>query len=433
LTINDPAMSVRQFGWTDNPELINTIVSCFRAYVRKGVEDRSNGVLGSFGSPPPIAKAETKVEEGPRGPSDEEMLEIHIFAWTSAAESHGYETPALEEIQLAMNMDVDDCIKRLFKWTSDDELAMGIAATYKDSLKTISEKYIKKYNLKVEVTAPEAPSKETAPEQIISDKDELYQIAFDSWAEVAKSAGYESPTSDQVLYAMTVGLEDAISSGFEWTVDPLEANDLAQKYTDIVDKASASLRQTYQKDSSTESSVTPQEEKIPPYFTVVPGAAKWIKSLLDVEMPCAVISYLDREQVDVLLEQSGLSGFFARDKRVSHSSGYNRESQQMLGASLRVEKRPDHCVVFDTTPESAVAAHDVEMKCVNIIGIYPMYDLLNADSAARDFSDLTAMNLRRLFGERIYDQPMLDTQQTAPREQVRTLTKTRYWEEGDRK
>jgi hypothetical protein len=34
---------------------------------------------------------------------------------------------------------------------------------------------------------------------------------------------------------------------------------------------------------------------------------KWLKSLLDVEMSCGIVSYLDRDQVDILLEEAGLA------------------------------------------------------------------------------------------------------------------------------
>ena len=74
-----------------------------------------------------------------------------------------------------------------------------------------------------------------------------------------------------------------------------------------------------------------------------------------------------------------------------------------------------------------VAAHEVEMRSVSIVGPYPRYELLSADSSAVSFSELTAMNIRRLFGERVYDQPMLDTIQNQP--EVSRKTKTAFWDD----
>ena len=54
------------------------------------------------------------------------------------------------------------------------------------------------------------------------------------------------------------------------------------------------------------------------------------------------------------------------------------------------------------------------MQSVSFAGAYPRYELLAADSTAASFDLLTAMNIRRLFGERIYDQPQIDIEQNQP-------------------
>jgi hypothetical protein len=50
---------------------------------------------------------------------------------------------------------------------------------------------------------------------------------------------------------------------------------------------------------------------------------------------------------------------------------------------------------------------------------------LTADTAAISFDDFTAMNVRILFGERVYDQPMQEVQPELP--DTRRKTKTKYW------
>ena len=145
-------------------------------------------------------------------------------------------------------------------------------------------------------------------------------------------------------------------------------------------------------------------------------------------MQCVVVSHMNREQLDVMLDVAGLSQLFGEDKRVTSTDGYGRDVDQLLGASLRLERRPDHCVVFDASPNSAVAAHDAEMRSVGVIGAFPRYELLAADSTASSFDELTAMNIRRLFGERIYDQPMVDMQQADPEKTTRQKTKF-FWDD----
>lgn len=69
------------------------------------------------------------------------------------------------------------------------------------------------------------------------------------------------------------------------------------------------------------------------------------------------------------------------------------------------------------------------MRMVGVIGAFPRYELLTTDSTASFFDELTAMNIRRLFGERIYDQPMVDVAPADP--ERRTLTKTKFFYDDD--
>jgi beta-phosphoglucomutase-like phosphatase (HAD superfamily) len=257
--------------------------------------------------------------------------------------------------------------------------------------------------------------------------DDMYQAAFNAWSATASRYGFVWPVPGQVVYAMSVGPEEAISSGFGWADTQQRLNEILEAYKEELAKQRPKFGfgETKAPETGDEKS---SEQAIPP-VQVNAGAAKWIRSLLDVEMECAATSYLDRMQVNVLLDYAGLSDLIGSDKRVSSSDGYNRDSQQMLGAALRVERRPDHCVVFDASPYASIAAHDVEMRNVAMIDPYPRYELLSADQTSSGFEELTAMNIRRLFGERIYDQPMLDMQQTEP--VIKKKLKTKFFWDDD--
>jgi beta-phosphoglucomutase-like phosphatase (HAD superfamily) len=193
--------------------------------------------------------------------------------------------------------------------------------------------------------------------------DEIFQAAFDAWTVVARKAGFALPDYEQVQFAMSVGPEEAILVGFEWTNDPIEAATISQSYKDALQTYRSKWQTGGSSTFSSEAASPPKlKENEAPLCTVIPGAAKWVKSFLDNEMQCGMMSYLERDQVDVLLEYAGLSSLFGPDKRVTSTSGYNRERQQMLGVALRIERRPDHCVVFDASPYAAAEAHDVGMK-----------------------------------------------------------------------
>jgi hypothetical protein len=116
--------------------------------------------------------------------------------------------------------------------------------------------------------------------------------------------------------------------------------------------------------------------------------------------------------------------------RVTGSDGDDRESQQMLGASLRVERRPDHIAVFDVSPAASASAHDADMKSVAMIGYYKKYELLTADTTAKYLQDLSTVNLKRLFSDSKPPEALLELDLELPKPQRKV--KTRNWEEGDR-
>ena len=429
MVINDPAVVIRDgFAWTDDPLLVEELVQEYQNVVGKLVREFA-GVGTSSENNLQVAKAEPsqageKREDSlkPFGPTKEELQEMKIYAWAAAAEKYDYDA-SFEEVQAAMTLDPEEAITRVFGWTKVDDEIRNVASAYWQELEKLAKEYNLKVGPKIAKVASTSQSKSKGPSN-----GELFQAAFDAWKDVAEKRGFPAPDADQVQFSMTVGPEDALSS-FQWTEDPNERRDILEAYLKAVQEASSMWKNKYTLGLEPRSKERPVDDAPPPY-SIVPGAHRWLQKLLDVEMPCAVISNLDREQVDVLLECTGLDKFFPVDKRVTASNGYKQESQQMLGAALRVERRPDHCVVFDGSPESSAAAHDVEMKSVAMTGVYPMYELLNADSTARYFDELTAMNVRRLFGERVYDQPMFDALEDRP--DIKQQRKTRFWEEGDR-
>lgn len=255
----------------------------------------------------------------------------------------------------------------------------------------------------------------------------MFQAAFDAWKHVAVKLNFPLPINEQVMIAFSVGPEGAILKSFEWTKDANEAKQIAVQYKEQISIKLKEWEREGVATKATEGSARQGASNNIPLVKIMPGVATWVKNLRDVEMECGVTSYFDRDQVDVLLKYTGLTELFPEDKRVSSSNGFDRESMQMLGAALRIERRPDHCVVFDTSPYATAAAHEVEMRSVSIVGPYPRYELLTADTAAISFDEFTAMNIRRLFGERVYDQPLLDIAPKLPDKRRKTMTK--FWDD----
>lgn len=425
--LNDPEIVIiKGFGWTEQMSEARKLADIYRAYLAEFFHGRVPASVVPAVSPKPAEPMQRVTKS--LGPTDEEMLLMQINAWSETAAKHGFTAPKPDQIQLALNLSASDAVRRLLGWTYNfNETQIGvITQTYAEALKKVSEKHLKQVDR--EIKTREVPVQQVQPEVKRKElsQDELYQAAFAAWTNVAWESGFTLPEQDQVQFALSVGPEEAIVVGFQWTSSYQEAKEIAKKYRDqIQTKRAEWVKKGYFLSPNTAASE--QNEAQIALVSVVPGVHAWIKSLHDVEMACGATSYLDEDQVAILLEYAGLSDLLPRDKRVSSSNGYNRDSQQVLGVALRIERRPDHCVLFDSSPGASAAAHEVDMRSVAIVGSFPRYELLTADTTASSFEELTAMNIRRLFGERVYDQPMLEMVEKQP--QVIRKTKTTFWDD----
>lgn len=141
----------------------------------------------------------------------------------------------------------------------------------------------------------------------------------------------------------------------------------------------------------------------------------------EVGMPCAVVSHLDSSQLASILDASGLAEYFPPDKRVS-SECYANERSELLGAALRIEQKPDKCVVFDNTPHSAKEAHEVYMKSISFVDHYARYELLTSDLSVGYARDLDLLSLAKLFDERTDNELELDVDSGMERPQIKRKT-----------
>lgn len=428
--LNDPeAVIMDFFGWTSSAFEAKQLADDYRGHLSMSLPSHVQA------NPTPSPSVEnTKNTPTSSGPTDEEILEMQLQAWGVVATEYAFIPPKSEQVQLTMNMSAGDAVRRLLGWTynfNEDQID-EISATYSQALREASEKYLKDHIMEVSPVdrTPKTPMSPSSATKEIS-QDELYKAAFDAWTAVAWNSGYslpdQLPDQEKVQFAMAVGPEEAIVVGFKWTDDYAKASEIANLYRDQLQQKRAEwIQKGYNLSSKADSK---SEDDDQPLVVVRADVKEWIESLKEVEMGCGVTSYLKEDQVDILLRYAGLADLLPPENRVSRSNGYDRDSQQMLGAALRIERRPDHCVTFDSSPATSAAAHEVDMRSVAIVGPYPRYELLSADTSASSFDELTAMNIRRLFGERVYDQPMLDRLQTQP--EVRRKTKTAFWNPDD--
>ncbi|KAI9110877.1 hypothetical protein K1719_018315 [Acacia pycnantha] len=129
--------------------------------------------------------------------------------------------------------------------------------------------------------------------------------------------------------------------------------------------------------------------------TPVEGLKDWLEAVYTARIPCAVVSSLDRRSMTEALERMGLQKYF--QATVTEEDGMESIAHRFLSAAVKLDRKPAKCVVFEDDPRGVTAAHNCTMMAVALIGTYPAYHLGQADLAIAGFSELSVINLRRLF------------------------------------
>lgn len=79
------------------------------------------------------------------------------------------------------------------------------------------------------------------------------------------------------------------------------------------------------------------------------GVLEWLQSLESQNIPCAVVSVMERQNLNKTLEKIGLRDYFLFD--VAHEDGMDTIAQRFLSAAVKMTRPPNKCIVFDNTPK----------------------------------------------------------------------------------
>ena len=410
--LNDTRVAVRDgFGWSEDPSTVEKIGQTFENILQRlihgGEAPRENHDTLAPHTTETSLHPEAQAFEPDR--LNEEVFEQHFQAWKAVSQYYGLAMPHPDQVAEAVRLDPKEAINRLFRWSYDSNRISEIDLSFREELKRNSSN---SYRNQIHSNTASAKEEEKASFTIA----DRYQVVMDSWARVAARNGFNSPSMDEVQFSLSFGPAEAIVSAFQWTQDPDTVSYIVEQYKKEVEQ-----RMSHWKIDSHDEHILEEEDTT--LVRVTPGVREWLKSLFDVEMSCGIVSHFNETQVEALLNFAGLSDLIPPEMWVTYEKAYRTDGDELLGAALRVERRPDHCVLFDCAPSAPLAAHDNDMQCVGIVGPYPRYELLSADMTTASFDELTALNIRRLFAERVADEPMLDLQpvQATPQKKVKTM------------
>ncbi|XP_074287142.1 5-amino-6-(5-phospho-D-ribitylamino)uracil phosphatase, chloroplastic [Silene latifolia] len=128
------------------------------------------------------------------------------------------------------------------------------------------------------------------------------------------------------------------------------------------------------------------------------GLEEWLEAVSTARIPCAIVSSFDRKNMVEALERMRIKKYF--QAIVSEEDGMEAMAHRFLSAAVKLDRKPSKCVVFEDDPRGVTAAHNCTMMAIALIGAHPAYDLVQADLAVGSFSELSVINLRRLFAHK---------------------------------
>jgi len=361
--------------------------------------------------------------------------------WRGISADYGLRVPTMEKILQAAVTPPEIAIRNCLGWRLDLDLTRRVVSDYRIAFRkefdawAMDQGFINKTPPReslamggavasaTEATARLRTSQASAREMLstldVPSRDQVvlkggFLASSAAWNDVAQVGGYAPPTEEQLKLATEERPEEVVTSVFRWAEDENTVSVSADAY-----------RIRYCEYGLSETERKKEVEDV----VKLPQIKDWVTRLHEFEMETSVVSHLEVDQLNTLLEFVDMAALFPAEKRVSESSGYGPVSQQLLGAALRMERRPDHCIALDSTPHSAIAAHEAGMRSISMIGRYPAYDLVVSDVTTFSIDDIRAITIRSLVGDRANYQPTVDMQGMDPGS--RPPPRTRYYWEGD--
>ncbi|KAK0592078.1 hypothetical protein LWI29_012908 [Acer saccharum] len=204
---------------------------------------------------------------------------------------------------------------------------------------------------------------------------DIRTLKLNAWKQLASEEGKEIPEDGDVQRLMlNAGSDCVLDKVLRWGKEESELDRLksrlSQLYYDNLLKASQPME----------------------------GLQEWLDAMSTARIPCAVVSSLDRRNMNEALERMGLLKYF--QAIVSEEDGMESIAHRFLSAAVKLDRKPSKCVVFEDDPRAITAAHNCTMMAVALIGVHPAYELVQADLAVASFNELSVINLRRLFANK---------------------------------
>eukprot|EP00934_Nitzschia_sp_Nitz4_P006271 Nitzschia sp. Nitz4//scaffold61_size107673//94345//97863//NITZ4_004253-RA/size107673-processed-gene-0.198-mRNA-1//-1//CDS//3329555764//6261//frame0 len=345
---------------------------------------QSNGVAEFY-----INLKKEQADEWPGLPVlHEDLLAVQVDAWITVASMYSLKVPSPDIISSLGTLSAVDAAQALYKdeGLSDKQLE-DIAQTYEDALKA-------------------KQPRRSGPTAKPLSEGQVGRLLAGVWAKVAEKYGKTVPEDESLIPALIHLPEVVAKHVLKWTDSEQEAEEIADVYRTYLNVERHDLKMDGKVLVVARESELVLDDDPVPYVTVKRSAIEWISNLKQADVECGVVSYLSSKEMERFIRFAKLENEFPPDTRVSAYSTSEQEHHHLLEAALYVHRRPDHCILFDSTPQASSMARELKMKSVSLSGAIPHYELTSSDMVLDSLNEVPLIDLRRLFTEG--DEPETD-------------------------
>lgn len=195
-----------------------------------------------------------------------------------------------------------------------------------------------------------------------------------AWLRTAQEFGYPRPLGQLLRRIKNAPDEVVVSRVFNWTRNPKQAKAVAARKAELYEQALGG--------------------RLPAGML---EAAPFLATLKRYNVPVALSAPLSEAKVEEALARTSLRPYF--DTLVTADDSGSAEAEFYLAyAAQRIQRPPARCVVVGESNSSVEAAHELGMKCIVVTGNQPVYNFVGADLVVRNLSQVSFMNMKKLFG-----------------------------------
>lgn len=203
-----------------------------------------------------------------------------------------------------------------------------------------------------------------------------------AWLQVGEEMGLRKPLGHLLGRIKGVKSEVIVSNIFNWTHNPPVARKIAARKEELYEDMLQGVQ--------------PAE---------VVGTRHFLETLYRNKIPIALACATPSKTVQRTLSNLGLSQFFSAVITAEDNGSPELENYYVV-ASQQLQRPFVRCVVIGDSNRSVEAAHELGMKSVVVTCGKPAYNFVGADLVVRNLSQVSFINLKKLFGNEELVEPL---------------------------